>query len=79
VYDDSEKTKLIKILYNNWAETKFDRLAALEIKEEKFKRILVVGSEESKIIFYILNLDLDFIQSCKRKITTREQVKVWNL
>lgn len=55
-------------IFNNWADSKFDRIKAISIKEKDFKRISVFSYIDNKLVFFILKLDMDFIKRAKRNL-----------
>ena len=56
-------------IYNEWADSKFDKMVAIGEKEKHFKHIYVFGkNSNNKFVFFILNLDKDFVKEAKGKI-----------
>lgn len=56
-------------LYNSWADTKFDKKKAINMKEKEFNVVSIYSTdEEGNLIFFVLNLDKDFIKEAKQRI-----------
>jgi len=55
-------------IYKNWAESKYDRRKALDIKKTEFKYITVFGRIDNDLIFFSLKLDMHFIEQAKRNL-----------
>ncbi|MCK5320259.1 hypothetical protein KAJ61_02620 [Candidatus Parcubacteria bacterium] len=56
-------------IYNEWADSRFDKMVAIEEKEKHFKHIYVFGkNSNNKFVFFILNLDKDFVKEAKGKL-----------
>lgn len=62
-------------IYNDWADKEFDKKEAISIKEKEFKRITIFGIENGNLIFFILNLDLDFIKAAKINLDRIENLE----
>jgi hypothetical protein len=68
---DEEKQfyfELPNYIYDAWADTEFDKAAAIDFKEKIFKRISVFSVYHNELIFFIMNLDAEFIKSAKNSL-----------
>ena len=69
-YDNKEfYFELPERIYNEWAESKFDKMVAMGEREKHFKHIYVFGKNSNKkFVFFILSLDENFVKEAKRKL-----------
>jgi len=70
IIDENEATYYFELpdrIFSIWAKQEFDKRKAIEIKNEYFKRIVIISTYQNEFTFYIIRISDEFI----KRITSR--------